>query len=63
MKIEDITNYIANNTQLAICEADGKLHYIGSAQVTRTFNELEIERINVVNNQLIITILTNDMLY
>ena len=63
MKIEDIISFIANNTQLVICEADGKLHYIGETQGAETFNKLEIERINVVNNQLIITILTNDMLY
>lgn len=62
MKIENIIDFITNATQIAICDADGKLHYIGEAQGTHAFNDLEIEQIHVENNQLIITILTNDML-
>lgn len=62
MKIEDIINLITTNTQLVICESNGKLHYTGDARGAYTFGEFEIEKINIINNQLIMTISTNDML-
>ena len=62
MKIANIIDFFTNTTQIAICEADDKLYYIGEAQGAYAFNDLEIEQIHIENNQLIITILTNDML-
>lgn len=62
MKIEDIINLITTNTQLVICEPNGKLHYTGDACGAYTFSEFEIDKINIINNQLIMTISTNDML-
>lgn len=62
MKIEDIITLIATNTQLVICKSNGKVYYTGNTLGAYTFGEFEIEKINIINNQLIMTISTNDML-
>lgn len=62
MKLEEILDLVGPDMPIIIYEANGQMCYIGAIQGAHTFNKLEIEHINVANNQLIITISTNDML-
>lgn len=61
MKIKDILAIASPNVVTVICESNGKVYYTGEVCGTYAFENLEIERLNAVNNQLIITIQTNDM--
>lgn len=62
MKVKDILAMVAPDVPLTICEASGRLHYVGAVLGAHRFDEWKLAQISASGSRIVLIVANDEML-